>query len=190
MTTRQFASQLRSLIEDIKSKGTAAIYCDNLIAYLREVENSPEPELTPLEIEKYKADLQNWIEVNKSGQEAQLKLFRSVIASGQSAIKSSFLLNGGAAVALLAFIGHLAQFKPSAVAQFGACMLPFTYGVLAIAVTSGLTYLSQWLYASPKAKAVKAGFYVNLSCIALGITSYGLFVWGLLATAAALKGYG
>jgi hypothetical protein len=189
MSTRQFASQLRSLIEDVKSKGTAAIYCDNLIAYLREVENSPEPELTPLEIEKYKADLQNWIEVNKSGQEAQLELFRSVIAAGQSAIKSSFLLNGSAAVALLAFIGHLAQFKPSAVAKFGECMLPFTYGVLAIAVTSGLTYLSQWLYASPKVKAVKAGFYVNLACIALGITSYGLFVWGLLATAAALKGY-
>ena len=189
MSTRQFASQFKALIEDIKSKGTAAIYCDNLIAYLREVENSPEPELTPLEIEKYKADLQNWIGANKSGQEAQLELFRSVIAAGQNAIKSSFLLNGGAAVALLAFIAHLAQFKPSAVARFGDCMLPFTYGVLAITVTAGLTYLSQWLYASPKVKAVQVGFYVNLSCIGLGISSYGLFVWGLLATAAALKGY-
>ncbi len=189
MSTRQFASQLRTLIEDVKSKGTAAIYCDNLIAYLREVENSPEPELTPLEVEKYKADLQNWIEANKSGQEARLELFRSVIAAGQSAIKSSFLLNGGAAVALLAFIGHLAQFKASAVARFGECMLPFAYGVLAIAVTAGLTYLSQWLYASPKPKAVKAGFYTNLACIALGIGSYACFVWGLLATAAALKGY-
>jgi hypothetical protein len=189
MSTRQFASQLRSLIEDVKAKGTAAIYCDNLISYLREVEKSPEPEPTPLEIERYKADLQNWIEINKSGQEVQLELFRSVIAAGQSAIKSSFLLNGGAAVALLAFIGHLAQFKPIAVAQFSECMLPFTYGVLAITVTSGLTYLSQWLYASPNAKAVKAGFYVNLACIALGFISYGLFVLGLLTTATALKGY-
>jgi hypothetical protein len=189
MSTRQFASQLRALIEDVKAKGTAAIYCDNLIAYLREVENSPEPELTPLEIEKYKADLQNWIEENKSDQEVHLELFRSVIAAGQSAIKSSFLLNGGAAVALLAFIGHLAQLNPSAVARFGECMLPFTYGVLAIAVTAGLTYLSQWLYASPQANAVKAGFCVNLACIALGIGSYAFFVRGLLATAAELKRY-
>ena len=100
MSTRQFAAQFRTLIEDVKAKGTAAIYCDNLIDYLKEVENSPEPELTPLEIEKYKADLQNWIEANKSGQETQLEVFRSVISSGQSAIKSSFLLNGGAAVRL------------------------------------------------------------------------------------------
>ena len=46
LNTRSFAVQLRELIEDLKSKGTTAIYCDNLIAYLKiaylkEVEMSP-----------------------------------------------------------------------------------------------------------------------------------------------------
>jgi hypothetical protein len=182
MSTKQFAAQMKAMIEDIKAKGTVAIYCDNLIAYLSEVENTPEVEPSPIQIEKYKADLQKWIETNKRNHEGQLEMFRSVIMSGQAAIKSSFLLNGGAAVAMLAFIGHLAQFKAEKVPAFSACLLPFAYGVLAIAVTSGLTYLSQWFYASTRPWARKVGFGLNMLSILLGISSYGFFVWGLFDT--------
>lgn len=189
MSTRRFAGQMKSLIEEVKAKGTSAIHCDNLIAYLTEVENSLEPEPTAIAIEKHKADLQNWIEEKKHNLDGQLELFRSAIASGQGAIKSSLLLNGGASVALLAFIGHLAQFRPTAVPTFGACLLPFAFGVLAIAITSGTTYLSQWFYASPRLFAFKLGFAFNIICILLGLTSYGLFTWGLLATYRVLSTY-
>lgn len=182
MSVKQFATQMKAIIEDIKSKGTAAIYCDNLIAYLNEVQNSSEPEPSPIEIERYKADLQNWVETNKHQHEQRLEMFRSVIMSGQGSIKSSFLLNGGGAVALLAFIGHLAQFNATKVPIFATGLLPFAFGVLATAVTSGFTYFSQWLYASQHAKARKAGFVFNIVCIVLGISSYALFTWGLITT--------
>jgi hypothetical protein len=189
MNTREFASQLKALIQDIRSKGTAAIYCDNLIAYLNEVQKSPEAEPSAIEIEKYKADLQNAIEANKHTHERDLEMFRSVITAGQSAMKSSFLLNGGSAVALLAFIGHLAQFKPTKVPEFGACLLPFAFGVLAITMTSGFTYLSQWLFASQRPAARKTGFGFNITSICFGFASYGLFVWGLIATYRVLAAY-
>jgi hypothetical protein len=112
MIAKQFAGQMNAVIKDLKAKGSAAISCDNLIAYLSEVEQSPETELTPLEVEKYKADLQNWVETNKARNESQLEMFRSVITAGQNAIKATFLLNGAAAIAMLAFVSHLAQFKP------------------------------------------------------------------------------
>ncbi len=179
MSTKQFAAQMKAMIEDIKAKGTAAIYCDNLIDYLNEVENTSEDEPSPIQIEKYKADLQNWIEINKRDHEGHLEMFKSVIASGQAAIKASFLLNGGAAVAMLAFIGHLAQFKADKVSAFSTCLLPFAYGVLAIAVTSGLTYLSQWFYFSTQPWSRKLGFAFNMLCILLGISSYVFFAWGL-----------
>lgn len=182
MSTKQFAAQMKATIEDIKAKGTAAIHCDNLIAYLTEVEKTPEAEPSSIQIEKYKADLQNWIETNKRDHDGQLEMFRSVITSGQAAIKSSFLLNGGAAVAMLAFIGHLAQFKAEKVSAFSACLLPFAYGVLAIALTSGLTYLSQWLYAGTNSTAQRVGFWLNILCILLGCSSYGFFSWGLFDT--------
>lgn len=189
MNAKQFASQMKAMIEDIKSKGTAAIYCDNIIAYLNEVQNSPESEPTPVDFERYKADLQNWIEANKYQHEGNLEMFRSIITSGQGAIKSSFLLNGGAAVAVLAFIAHLAEFKADKVPEFAGCLLLFAFGVLAIVVTSGCTYLSQWLYASPCARAKKLGFCLNILCILLGIASYLLFTWGLLATYCAFVAY-
>ena len=186
MNAKQFATQMKTMIQDIKSKGTAAIYCDNIIAYLDEVQSSPESEPTHSDIECYKADLQNWIEANKYQHEGNLEMFRSVITAGQGAIKSSFLLNGGAAIALLAFIAHLAQSNPNKVSGFAACLLPFAFGVLAIAVTSGLTYLSQCLYASPRDNAKKGGFVLNILCILLSVASYGLFSWGLFATYSAL----
>ena len=62
MSVKQFAAQLKELIEDINSKGTAAIYCEDLIAYLNKVQNSPEIEPTAVEIERFKAYFQNWVE--------------------------------------------------------------------------------------------------------------------------------
>jgi hypothetical protein len=182
MSVKQFAAQLKELIEDIKSKGTAAIYCEDLIAYLNKVQNSPEIEPTAVEIERFKAYFQNWVETNKRQHEQQLEMFRSVISSGQGAIKTSFLLNGGAAVALLAFISHLAQFDPVKVATFATCLLPFSLGVMAVAVTSGFTYLSQWFYSSLNPSARTAGFVLNILCILLGLSSYALFAWGLFST--------
>ncbi len=182
MNTKQFAAQTKALIEDIKAKGTATIYCDHLIAYLNEVENTPEVEPSPIQIEKSKADLQNRTETDKRNHEWRLEMFRSVNTSGQAAIKSSFLLNGGAAVAMLAFIGHLAQFKAEKVPAFSACLLPFAYGVLVIAVTSGLTYLSQLFYASTRTWLQTVGDAVNILCILLCCSSYGFFARGLFDT--------
>lgn len=182
MSTKQFAAQMKATIEEIKTKGTVAICCDNLIAYLDEVQNSPEAEPSPIQVEQFKADLQNWIETNKHNHEGRLEMFRSVITSGHSAIKSSFLLNGAAAVAMLAFISHLAQFKAEKVPEFAACLVPFAFGVLAIAVTSGLTYLTQWFYASTWPWARKVGFRINVLCILIGFSSYGFFGWGLFET--------
>lgn len=189
MSVKHFAAQMKATIEDIKSKGTAAIYCDNLISYLNEVLKSPEPNPTPVDIEKYKADLQNWIASHERVHQSDLEMFRSVISAGQQAIKSSFLLNGGAAVALLAFIAHLAQFKADKVPDFGCSLLPFSFGVLAAAITSGCTYLSQWLYAKKSSPAQKFGFYINLLCIILGVTSYALFIWGLFSVYHLFHGY-
>ena len=189
MSEKLFAGQMKAMIENIKANGTAAIYCDNLINYLQQVEDSPQHEPSIKELEGYKAELQHRIEINKLNHESQLEMFRSVIASGQSAIKSSFLLNGGSAVALLAFIGHLAEFKPTMVPVFANCLMPFCYGVLAVSLTAGATYLTQWFYASPKPFAKKAGFTLNIFCILLGFFAYGLFLWGLFSSYSAFVAY-
>ena len=179
MSAQEFAEQFKEIIQDVKEKGTAAIYCDNLIAYLDDVAKNPSENPSEIELEKYKADLQLHIEENKSSHASQLEMFRSVISSGQNAMRSSFLLNGGASVALLAFIGHLAAIKPENVVTFSKVLLPFVLGVLAMTMTSGFTYLSQWLYGNYDPNSQKWGFRLNIVCILLGISSYFFFMWGM-----------
>ena len=182
MSVQSFANEFKELIVSIKNKGTAAIYCDNLIAYLEEVSKQPTHEPTDAELEQYKAQLQHDIELSKNDHATNLEMFRSVISSGQNAIRSSFLLNGGASVALLAFISHLTTSKVEKVASFADALIPFVIGVLAITITAGLTYLSQWFYAHDTKASIRTGFILNIIIIILGLASYGFFIWGMCVT--------
>jgi hypothetical protein len=180
MSVKQFAAQFKKQIEDINARGTASIYCDSLIAYFDSVVASPDAEPSALSIEEFKSQLQDRIERAKLAHQSDLEMFKSVIEAGQNAIKTALTLNGAAAVAMLAFIGHLARFERNDIALFAACLVPFATGALAITISSGATYLSQWLYAEESKRAVRAGFWFNMLAIVLGLTSYGLFIWGLV----------
>ncbi len=187
MSVKNFAAQMQGTIMQLKSNGTAAIYCDHIISYLQSVIDSPEVEPTAATIEQYKADMQSRIEYHKQLHESNLEMFRSVITAGQNAIKSSLLLNGGAAIAMLAFIANTARDNSQRVSYLASSLEPFAYGALAIVVTSGLTYLAQVLFANEKTR--KFGRTAQVACIILGTASYGCFVWGLWRTYAILKGF-
>lgn len=187
MSAKLFASHLKSVIEDIKLNGNSSIYCDNLIAYLKEVENTQKDDPSPVDLERYKADLTNWIAANNHAHESRLEMFRSVITSGQNSLKSSFLLNGGAAIALLAFIGHLTEIKSPQVNYFISGLMLFCFGVLATTVASGLTYLCQWLGSSTHAMIIKFAYYINIITIFIGAAAYVLFLCGLFSACQALK---
>lgn len=179
MSDKEFAIQLKNTIEDLKKNGNTSIDCDILISYLEKVINSSSKNLTQADIEHYKAQLQLWVEAEKRNHSADLEMFRSVIQSGQNALKSSFLLNGGASVALLAFIGKLTEEQASRIPGFAYPLSVFVTGVLSIALASGATYLSQWFYAAPEAWKQKTGFSFNILSIILGIFSYVFFMWGI-----------
>lgn len=144
-----------------KENGNTSIDCDILISYLEKVINSSSKNLTQADIEHYKAQLQLWVEAEKRNHSADLEMFRSVIQSGQNALKSSFLLNGGASVALLAFIGKLTEEQASRIPGFAYPLSVFVTGILSIALASGATYLSQWFYAAPEAWKQKQDFLLT-----------------------------
>lgn len=108
--------------------------------------------------------------------ESNLELFRSGNVAGQVAIRSSLLLNGGASVAMLAFIGHTAANLPERVPEFAECLFIFALAALSSSLIAGTTYLSQVTQVFNQS----AGFWFNNLAIAFGLASYGLFFWGLL----------
>lgn len=179
MTAQEFAAQFRGVIQDTVEKGMAQIRCEDLIAYLDDVINLSAAESSESSLEKYKAELQLHIDKSKNHHLTQLEMFRSTIISGQNAVRSSFLLNGGASVALLAFIGRLTEINPDKVGVFSGALMQFVVGVLLITMVSGFTYLSQWLYGNEGSRCQSWGFRVNILNIALGVSSYLFFICGM-----------
>ena len=189
MSETNFAANMKTAIEKIQGEGVESIACESIIAYLDKIIISPDTDLASITIEIYRADRQSQDERNKLQFQSNLEMFRSAINAGQNAIKSSFLLNGGASIALLAFIGHLAQIQADKVPVFAESLLLFTFGVFAAAVMSGLTYSTQFIGASTRPWAKKVGNISNVLCILVGISSYGMFIWGLLNTYQAFLDY-
>jgi len=79
------------------------------------------------------------------------ELFKSVITTAMVAIKSLILINGGAAVALLAFIGHLATSETRslspAIHAFAVPLAWFVIGVWTAALFAGSVAADQKLFA-------------------------------------------
>ena len=191
MSVKQLAENMKSSVEKAKLEGITSIPCDNIIAYLNEVLISTDSPPTDTKFTE-EAHIQKWIEDVKHWHQSDLEMFRSVITAGQAAIKSMFLLNGGATVALLAFISRLITLSENKaqVADFSYCLFLFSIGTLAAALISGFTYLAQWFYAGPQISHQKTGNFFNSVCIMLGFGSYGLFLWGLIASYCAFIAYG
>ncbi|MBI1811646.1 MAG: hypothetical protein HY035_11570 [Nitrospirae bacterium] len=190
MTTKRFATEMRDTIRSIRDEqGISEIKCNNLIAYLDQVINSTEEEIAPAQMEKYKAELQIWVKQNEAVQAQNIEMFRSVILTGQNALKTAFLMNGGATVALLAFLGKLSDQHQDKIAIFASTMVIFVAGVLASTIASGATYLCQWFYAHSQPWKRIAGHAFNILTILLNIASYGCFIWGAFRAYEAFLGF-
>ncbi len=104
-------------------------------------------------------------------------MFHSVIATGQTALKSALLINGGAAVALLAFIGNVwvKGTSQAAVNSLTSSIASFSFGVLLAAIASGTTYLTQYGHHHKWGKLAVAFHVIT---VALVLASYVLFALG------------
>lgn len=108
-----------------------------------------------------------------------LELFKSVIEMAKVTVTSLILINGGSAVALLAFIGHLASAgnSPTPISSFAKPLLYFVIEVFAAAFFGGLILLTQKLYGERWPRCAKvtswiSGFIGLGSFAAFGAGSY------------------
>jgi hypothetical protein len=169
---------LKDVLVVLKKDGIENVSVDALMEYLTKLETTAITR-SPAELEHYKAQLAAWVEKQKEFSNFNLEGFKSVILAGQNAIRIAILLNGGAAVAMLAYIGKLSVEASASVSQFALPLFLFVLGALTVAVGAGVTYLSQWFYFSGGGNwRWRVGFTLNMLAILLGLTSYGLFAAG------------
>ena len=115
MATDDRLTLLKQAVARLKEDGVQSVGVDALLDYIAKLEAAIEPRREPnaAEIEHYKAQLAAWVEKQKEVSAINVEGFKSVILAGQSALRSALLVNGGAAVALLAFIGKLSATPPA-----------------------------------------------------------------------------
>lgn len=121
-------------------------------------------------------ELEEWKENCRREMVEWVESFKVVNMAGQAAIKSAILINGGAAVALLAFTGHVFTTSQDSevTAKLACAMAFFVGGILFGAVASGVVYLGLFVYKYYK----RAGHVLNGISWLLVISCYILFVIG------------
>ena len=177
MKNQELLAMVRSEVAKLKATGSEGISLADLDAYLANIQTRLET-LPPEAQNVSPIKIQHDFSLAQYGwqKDSSLEMFRSVITTGQSALKASMLLNGGAAVALLAFIGHAAESTVTKI-MVSALALPlfiFVTGALVAAVATGGTYLSQSLYHH---KQTRCGTCVNILNVVFVALSYILFCW-------------
>ena len=155
----QTAIEIASLDEVLASAATAAASSDSAAAeqWAREEWKLKAPLLHASNLEEYK----------------------SVLEAGQTALKTLTTINGGAAVALLAFIGNvltkgLPIGAPNPVPTLNQAMLVFVLGVFFAGASSATRYVTQWL----GSRSRKASTIFMYSSILLGSVSLVSFLCG------------
>ena len=135
-------------------------------------------------MERYKCELEKW----KTEIQHNLVVYQEVNMQGQAAMKAALLINGGASVAILAFIGTAMNNSTESFLLLKLCfsMLMFIAGVLSGAFAFGVTYLAGLADSNDSgiAQSNKKPFnwwpILNTIAIILVIIAYILFIMGSL----------
>lgn len=114
------------------------------------------------------------------------KEFDAVISFARTALKIPILINGGAAIAILALIGNTwgknignTWGKNSITTDLAGSLLFFSIGVFVAAVSTGVSYLTQFLFQMcEKENDFRKARKLQLTAIILVIISYILFMVG------------
>nr|WP_310616674.1 hypothetical protein [Pantoea cypripedii] len=184
MDARKLLEGIITDIEAVKQSNATAIEIENLLTYLRGINTDSFNEKPDFELEGMKHNNQSAIEMFKVNNAIQLEAFKSTIAVGANACRAFMVMNGGAAIALLAFLGNIwnKSSNPDASKAIALSLVVFCLGVLASGVCAGMTYFAQFSFGSSQLGQIKpwlwAGRITNALAILSGIASLIAFGYG------------
>ena len=188
MKSSEVIQEIRKAVGNAKAQGHSTIsikaFENYLDAFNKEIESDTFYSSLNHETQlaQFKAENDRNIAHANNENMHDIEMFKSVITAGQTALKSSMVINGGAAIALLAFTGKIWGSATSESIANGLTSSIFTFcaGVLLAAIAAGTTYLSQFSYASDWGKI---GSVFNIVSIIFVLCSYVAFFSGSFVAA-------
>lgn len=110
--------------------------------------------------------------------EERIETYKAARQSGLYALKAALFLNGGAAIAFLAFVGNFASqsgINPEQASSFSFVMKWFVSGAFLAVVASGLSYLANLFHSYEWDQWANAALVI---AIVFGALSLGAFLYG------------
>lgn len=142
MSAKLVIDALRQQLETLKSQGSTLVNIDSLENYLGNLESGLQSQTT---IDQIHIDFRK--QENEFNNQSAQELFRSVVSSGQAALKTSILVGGGSAAALLAFASSAwRSLKPEGLDALALSVFLLAVGVLCSAIATGTNYVCQFFY--------------------------------------------
>lgn len=169
--------------ETVQTAGQVPV--TGLLAYLSELEKGvgPSQEARRIQWEAALADAAAKNQSNLAAYNAQnahaIEMFKSVMDAGKEALNALLLINGGAVVAILGFLGTAFskdRFSPQLGLSLTYPLAYFGLGVLAGALAFGIRYVAQACFAG---EWKKWGMAFNVLSILAGLGGYAAFGLGL-----------
>jgi hypothetical protein len=140
---QMLAKLMEALANKLKPKGTTAL------------EKNQDESNNHFELEKQKREMNHARKLAEynADREGQRHHFDATITLAGHALKSAILINGGAAVGTLTFIGHELQLPQQFRSTFAQSLLMYASGVLCGAFATGFSYLAQHYFMEKKKNA-------------------------------------
>ncbi len=174
MSDIELINRIREDARDLEARGRKTIRILALYNYLAGLEDELSDNSNVGDQAKFIDD--GTLEHYKAQNQFELEFMRVVNTAGQTALKTGILINGGAAIAILAFTGNLVtKSNPGMIGALALALAAFVYGTLSCAFATGLTYISGYL----SHNRPQWVFHVfNSFTILFVFTGYVLFAFG------------
>ncbi|MCK6652272.1 hypothetical protein L8R07_07340 [Enterobacter roggenkampii] len=184
MNSSELLEQIKVAVNEAKQSGVQSIPIDNLINYLEEIDVSDRAEDNQVTLEGLKHQNSTQLEILKINNNFQIESFKAAISIGANACRTFLIMNGGAAIALLAFLGNIWNKNSSetAATAIATALMLFCGGVFLAGLCAGLSYFSQCLFASSELGTKKfqsySGHAINIFACLSGAGSMVIFAYG------------
>ena len=173
MEAKELATELKQELKQLRSKNQSVVSIDILEKYLGHVEENAEVSLSTRQLE-HQGSLAEYDARVRQG----IEMLNAAINAGKDALNALVLINGGAVIALLGFLG--AVVSQSFPKELGLGLtLPLLYfgsGVLLGALGFGFRYFSQACYSGDW---IKTGLAFHGCAILFAVSGYVLFGLGI-----------
>lgn len=180
MNAQQAIDEIYRAIVEVKGRGEDVVSVAALETYLANLQKHVS-NVGAFDRIKFEQDLATFRAQHErnlahydADQKQSLEMTRAVFTYGAASLKALILTNGGAAVALLAFIGRIwtEDTGRAAAVSLTQAVAMFSFGVLAGALATVGSYFTQMCYTSDK---IKLGIGLHILTAIIGLSGFALF---------------